>query len=228
MGVIDDAKAAVKRTVDTYKTGAQQSRGMGAELAAKKQMIDEGRKALTGSDAAPKPEDKPVGGRGQIINPKAQYGDRPGEKRIDTSEMTKPLGSYKKGTPRVPKTGNYKLHEGEAVIPAEKNPMNVNPFDLINKGAKKPKKEIKEIRSRRAHDGKIIHTHIHHHPEHHPDEEHVSNDMDALHNHFEDHAGTPNEGEAAPVTGGPAQLTAAPSPMPEPPAQGAPTAAPVA
>src|ERR1017187_5038563 len=37
------------------------------------------------------------------------------------SAAGEPLGNYKKGTPYVPKTGNYKLHEGEAVIPKEKN-----------------------------------------------------------------------------------------------------------
>src|ERR1035437_8928544 len=37
------------------------------------------------------------------------------------SPLGEPLGNYKKGTDYVPKTGNDKLHEGEAVIPKEKN-----------------------------------------------------------------------------------------------------------
>ena len=45
----------------------------------------------------------------------APYGSKPGEKRIDTKEMTKPLGSYKKGG-KVKKTGTYKLHKGERVM----------------------------------------------------------------------------------------------------------------
>lgn len=97
-----------------------------------------------------------------------------------------------------------------------------NPYAMITKGDKKPKKEIREIRTRRAHDGKLIHTHVHHHPEHHPDEEHVSNDMSDLHGHFEDHAGAPNAGEAP--AGAPAPLTASPSPMPAPAPEAAPAA----
>src|SRR5689334_18835515 len=60
---------------------------------------------------------KPASG-GPPMNPKAKYGDRPGEKRIDTSQMTKPLGSYKKGG-KVKKTGLYKLHKGERVLNAK-------------------------------------------------------------------------------------------------------------
>jgi hypothetical protein len=60
--------------------------------------------------ASPAPKPKP--------NPATQYGSRPGEKRIDTSEMTKPLGSFKKGG-KVKKTGVYKLHKGERVLNAK-------------------------------------------------------------------------------------------------------------
>jgi|SRR5579871_4931299 len=59
---------------------------------------------------APAPVDK--------VNPKAKYGDRPGEKRIDTSDMTKPLGSFKKGG-KIKKTGIYKLHKNERVLNAK-------------------------------------------------------------------------------------------------------------
>jgi len=97
-------------------------------------------------------------------------------------------------------------------------------YDMIKGGEKKPKKEIREIRTRKSHDGKLIHTHIHHRPEHHPDEEHVSADMADMHDHMEDHAGEPNAGEPTPdaSAAAPAPLTAAPSPMPPPaPANGA-------
>jgi hypothetical protein len=83
--------------------------------------------------------------------------------------------------------------------------------------AAKPKKEIKHIITRKTHDGKIVHTHVHHHPEHHGDEDHVSMNNAEVGGHFEAHNATPNAGEAAPAApdaGGPAQLTAAPSPMP--------------
>ena len=35
-----------------------------------------------------------------------------------------PLASFQMGTPFVPQTGNYQLHQGEAVVPANQNPMN--------------------------------------------------------------------------------------------------------
>lgn len=215
--LVDRAKDAIKSISDTYKSGDQESSGIGKELAAKKQMMDEGKKALTGDTPATPATPAASPSSGQVINSKAQYGDRPGEKRIDVSDMVKPLVKYHKGTSYVPKTGPAILKKGEAVIPAEKNPMNtVNPFDLINKGDKKPKKEISEIRTKRAHDGKMIHTHIHHHPETHPDETHVSSNMDDMHAHMENHMGTPNDGEAAAGADAPAPMTAAPSPMAPP------------
>lgn len=125
------------------------------------------------------------------------------------------ISSYKHGTDYVPKTGPALLHQGEKVIPAKENKM--NPYEKITKGDAKPKKEIREMVHTKSHNGKHIVTHKHHHPEHHPDETHVMGDMSELHNHMEDHAGTPNAGEAAPAApeaGGPAPLTAAPSPMP--------------
>jgi|GEM_PF-2647828 len=39
---------------------------------------------------------------------------------LDKREL---LGDYKKGTKNVPKTGAYKLHKGEAVVPADENKM---------------------------------------------------------------------------------------------------------
>ena len=50
------------------------------------------------------------------MNPKAKYGDKVGEKRMNVNQMIKPLGSFKKGTDRVPKTGVYKVHAGEQVL----------------------------------------------------------------------------------------------------------------
>jgi hypothetical protein len=159
------------------------------------------------------------------IAPKARYGDRPGEKRIDTKEMSKPLGSFKKGTSHVPKTGVYKLHEGEAVIPKDKNmdSMKDKMMDSLG-GDKKPKKEIKEMVHSKSHNGHHIVVHKHHRPEHHPDETHTLEDMAALHQHMDQHAGEPNEGEgpeSAPQGGSAAPMTAAPSPAPAAPMQGA-------
>jgi hypothetical protein len=147
------------------------------------------------------------------IHPNSKYGDRPGEKRIDVS-------SYAKGTTKVPKTGLAVVHKGEAIIPAKENPMNKGGMDAVMGLAKDkaPKKEIKEMVHSKSHNGKHIVVHRHHSPAHHPDETHVMNSMDELHSHLEDHAGTPNEGEAAPAAGAeqPAPLTAAPSPAPAP------------
>jgi hypothetical protein len=49
------------------------------------------------------------------------------------------LGSYKKGTKSVPKTGVYKLHKGEAVIPAKENKEKESPAE------KDMKKRMKDI-----------------------------------------------------------------------------------
>jgi hypothetical protein len=128
------------------------------------------------------------------VNAKARFGSRSGEKRIDTSEMMKPLGSFAKGTSHVPKTSVYKLHEGEAVIPAKDNPMS-NVYDKITEGMKKPKKVIDHIRTRKTEDGKYLHEHHHTRPDHHPVEHHVSNHQDAMVEHMMEHMGEPNPGE---------------------------------
>lgn len=63
-------------------------------------------------------------------------------------------------------------------------------------GGDKPKKEVKEIRTRKSDNGKYIHEHHHTHPEHHKMEEHVSNNQDEMVEHMMTHMGTPNPGEA--------------------------------
>ena len=195
----------------------------GAGLAAKAQNVDEYKNATKPTLSADPARDTTLSPKDRIA-PKARYGARRGEERIDTDSMTKPLGSFKKGTSHVPKTGIYKLHEGEAVIPKEKNmdSMKDKMTDALGGSDKKPKKEIKEMHVRKTANGKHIVTHKHHHPEHHPDEEHSMENMAALHQHMEDHAGTPNEGEGAEsaAPAGAAQMTAAPSPA------GAPAAGP--
>ena len=52
------------------------------------------------------------------VNPLGRYGDRPGEKRIDTTEMLKPLPSYDQGGD-VPKDQVAEVHEGEKVLTPE-------------------------------------------------------------------------------------------------------------
>lgn len=126
------------------------------------------------------------------VNSRARFGSKPGEKRIDTSEMTKPLGSFKKGTDYVPKTGVYKLHEGEKVTPAEDNPM--NPYSKVTEGMEKPKKVLKEVRTRKAKSGGYIHEHHHTEPMHHPMEEHTTSDMKGMLAHMKEHMNDEAEG----------------------------------
>lgn len=78
--------------------------------------------------AAPAPEKKTeVVGAGERLNPNARYGDRPGEKRIDTSSMTKPLGSipvYDDGGEVNTEDGKHQLailQDGERVLTPEQN-----------------------------------------------------------------------------------------------------------
>ena len=205
------------------KIDAQQG-NLGAELAEKQKNVDEYKSATPKMALSGTPEQRTVNAPVDRTAPKARYGARPGEQRIDTKDMTKPLGSFAKGTSHVPKTGIYKLHEGEAVIPKDKNmdSMKDKMTEALGGSDKKPKKEIKEMHVRKTANGKHIVTHKHHHPEHHPDEEHSMENMAALHQHMEDHAGTPNEGEGAEsaAPAGAAQMTAAPSPA------GAPAAGP--
>ena len=105
------------------------STNLGQELADKAKMVQIGRDAVKGNPveapAAPSvksPADK--------INPKAKYGDKGTEKRLDTSDWTKPLSSqktppvYHDGVASVPKTGPAILKKGEKVIKAEDNPDN--------------------------------------------------------------------------------------------------------
>ena len=196
---------------------------MGKELASKKATIKEYTDAVGGPE--PSPKASPPQAVDKIHGGSAKYGSKPGESPIDPidlDKMRKPLGQLKDGTPSVPKTGIYKLHKGEAVTPAKDNMAAKSLFDMVpGRGSdeKPPKKEIKTMEHRKSSNGKHIVVHKHHSPAHHPDEEHVMNDMAELHKHMDDHAGTPNEGEAAPTgPDAPAPLTAAPSPAGAPPA----------
>lgn len=138
------------------------------------------------------------------VNPKAKYGDRPGEKRIDTSDMLKKLPSYKHGTEYVPKTGPAILHKGEKVV-TEKDNMKDKVYGKVTEGDHKPSKKLRAIHTSKTHDGKYIHRHEHHHSEHHPDETHVSNDAKEMAEHMTANAG--GEGmTATPPPAGPAGM----------------------
>src|ERR1700675_2612061 len=120
------------------------------------------------------------------IHPKGRYGTHKGENRkLPVDQWMKPLGSLKHGTDYVPKTGNYKLHEGEAVVPKEKNidPMALDP----GRTEDKPKKEVHESRTRKAKTGGYIHEHHHTRPEHHKMEEHATPNAKSMMEHMNEH-----------------------------------------
>jgi hypothetical protein len=173
-GVFDKIKN-LKSAVDV---GNRQTEGLGAELAARSEMS---------GNVPPSAKPKAEPDRPQRPVPYTEADKPKGWKRIsdsDLKDMTKPLGSLKHGTSHVPKTGVYKLHEGEAVIPKEKNTMNASDAMAGITGKAKPPKKIHKITTHKSDDGKMIHTHQHHHPAHHPDETHVSNNMEEATDHM--------------------------------------------
>lgn len=119
------------------------------------------------------------------------------------SKPAGPMPKYHKGTDYVPKTGPAILKKGEAVLNnkeaaehrAMKHGMEGAASELGGK-SEKPKKELKEIRTRKGKSGGYIHEHHHTAPEHHPMEEHTSADQDGMMAHMMEHMGTPNPGEA--------------------------------
>jgi hypothetical protein len=113
------------------------------------------------------------------------------------------------GIDNVPSTGPAMLEKGEKVLDKHEAAQVRKGKGMANKsmesaaaalsGGKKeekPKKEIKHIETKKAHNGGFIHKHVHTAPEHHPDEEHISKDQDEMANHMLQHMGSPNPGEA--------------------------------
>lgn len=81
----------------------------------------------------------------------------------------------------------------------------------------KPKKEIKEIRTRKAKSGGFVHEHHHTEPSHHGPEEHVSGDQAAMLQHMAQNMGEANPAEgqdagADPAAGGAPAVAAGPVP----------------
>lgn len=86
---------------------------------------------------------------------------------------------------------------------------------LAGKPAKKPKKELDEVRTKKAKSGGVIHTHHFTHPEHHAPEQHISSNDQELVQHMMQNMSTGNAGPAsspdgddsgaAPQAAGPAQ-----------------------
>lgn len=130
------------------------------------------------------------------VHPAGRYGDNPGEKRINVSDMTKPLTgqvpSYEHGTDYVPETGPAIVHKGEKITPAH-----ANVTDKITGGV--PAKVVSHmIHRKHKNDHHEVENH-HTRPEHHVKESHHfhgANALDQVHDHLEEHAGEPNPGEA--------------------------------
>jgi hypothetical protein len=116
MAVLDSIKKAVQGTAASYQSDKNESKGLGEELKMRKQQYDLGAQALGGSPksepAKPAAPSKPA--KQDLVKPGAKYGDRPGEQRLDSEGNV--IKSMKKGG-EVKKTGLYKLHEGEEVVP---------------------------------------------------------------------------------------------------------------
>jgi hypothetical protein len=192
----------LKGMMDTSDAGT-----LGTALAEKQKIIEQDKSAQAAKpDTTPakttmaSPKDK--------INPKAGYGSGKGEKRIDTSDMVKPIGSFHKGG-TVPMDGPYNLKKGEHVMTAQQHGNMNHAFDLAGSVLAQqspepdmPKKELKEMRIRKGANGGHIVTHIHTHMMH-PDEEHVHEHTDGLIDHVMQHMTEPNEGEAEADAGDP-------------------------
>ena len=108
----------VKKLSDKYKAGDSETTGLGKELQARAQMNS----AAEGALAPTTTPEAPRGAPAKMKPAQGPYGSQGKEKRINTEDYTKPLGSFAKGTDSVPKTGTYKLHEGEKVVPEKDNP----------------------------------------------------------------------------------------------------------
>jgi len=195
MGMATDLINKVKGAAAAKAAGDAQTENLGKELGAKADMMSQARKALSGdtTPAAAAPAKK-----APVVDSGKRYGDNPREKRMDVREALRPLGSFKTGTDYVPKTGMYKLHEGEAVKTKEENAMDATTaMEKITGKKGVPEKKIHKITTHKTDDGKMIHTHQHHHPAHHPDETHVSNNIGEAQDHLA--AQEPNMSAQAPA-----------------------------
>jgi hypothetical protein len=121
--IYDKVKAAGKSLADKYKTGNNETSGIGSELSARSEMNRQGEAAL--NKWAPK--ETLATHPAATTDTGKRYGDRPGEKRLDSNGDEIP--KYHQGVDSVPKTGLAVLKKGEKVVPAEQNPDNPNNLD---------------------------------------------------------------------------------------------------
>lgn len=181
-GMLD---AAMKMSKNFLNADSDTAKGIKANADNVKQYND----AVSGTPVAPKAP--PASQDYDKVNKTSRYGNRPGEKRPGPDGMP----TYHKGVTSVPKTGPAIVKKGEAIIPAEHNPMNPeNMFDKVAGMAKPPAKEIDHLKIRKAKTGGHIVEHHHTAPGTHKMEEHLAPTMKALHDHIDSHYGSPNVG----------------------------------
>jgi hypothetical protein len=107
-----------KAASDAVSTGNKQTEGLGNELSARSQMNRAGESALeTPSASSDVDRSNPNPAPWEKVGRK--YGDRPGEKRIDTREMVKPLGQ----TPVYDNGGKVNVYDKGGKV---KSKVNVN------------------------------------------------------------------------------------------------------
>jgi hypothetical protein len=116
--VYDKVKGIAKGLQDKYNAGNKETSGIGSELSARSEMNRQGEAALNNWTPKETPSGSPVASH----DTGKRYGDRPGEKRLDSKGDEIP--KYHTGVDSVPKTGLAVLKKGEKVVPAEHNPDN--------------------------------------------------------------------------------------------------------
>ena len=182
----------------------KEGEGLGKELREKMEMQKAAGDSLKGgaTSVGPAPTKTLMSTSPQDkTNTQGPYGTGAGEKRIDVSNMTKPLGQMHKGG-TIQKTGQYVMKAGEKVLTGDQHAHLKNALSLAQTALShepeqdmQPKKVIRAMNIRKASDGSHVIEH-HHVDFSHPMEEHTAKNMDELHDHLEQHWGTPNDGEA--------------------------------
>lgn len=111
---IGDKASEVVNTLKSIPPGENEKKGLEA-IQDNVNSATADTKPSVAPEGAPAEQDK--------VSPLSRYGSRPGEKRIDTRKMLKPLGSsvpsYDEGTDRVPEDQLAMVHKDEAVLPPD-------------------------------------------------------------------------------------------------------------
>jgi hypothetical protein len=182
---------------------------VGTELNERVKMQRLGEQALKPASAAPTKGtvEKQTPGPFTMDKSHAQgpYGTGAGEKRIDTSDMTKPLGAVPKmhdgGT--VQHSGLHNLQKGEKVLTSEDHSKLKSAMALAHSAlSHEPEKEaapalpvhLKELHVKQLHTGGF---HVQKHDGKGGMTEHGAPDNDSVVGHFMDHMAHPDEDEEA-------------------------------